>query len=720
MNYNRHVLKGIVSAFLASSLCGVAAGQDLGPPATGPSVADQVPQFTLQPVLVTAEKREQDPQDVPISLTAINHQTIQDAQIQNIREASRYVPNLNIQHFTAARESFPFIRGIGSGQNSPAVTTYIDGVPQLTFSTSNIQLVDIDRIEFLRGPQGTLYGRNTLGGVINIYTQQPGDVTHGDLTLSGGNYALQDYRGGIRGAVVPGKIYYAFAGGYINRDGYTTNTFTGNQLDNVNDVFGRFELRFTPTPDWDLRLTMSGEQDHDGDFALSDLRTIRSNPNHVSHDYTGLTRRNIGQVAFNAIYHGDEADFTSVTALQYWKSLERTDLDATAFDLLRRDNQEQHRNVVEELRLSSPNAHPTRINDQIKLQWIAGTLIFASGDEPRIGNEARSPLVSQGLPTPFTTFQNSNLNNVGVSIYGQETLTFFDKLDFTLGGRVDYEHADGDVRNTASTPFIPASSFSGTRDDTQFSPRIEVGYHWTPNLLTYASATEGYKAGGFNSTAPNPGAVSFGPERSWSYEVGAKSSFLDDRLTLNADVFYINWKRLQLDTPIANQPSSFFITNSGEAHSTGFEVEGNYQLNDKLGVFAGMGLTHARFDHAIQPNGQSADGKRLPQAPETTWNVGSQLTVPLPHDLRFYVRAEVNGVGPYSYDATNIAGQGSYILTNFRIGVGDGWWRLEGWVNNAFNSHYVPIAFQFPLAQSGYVGESGDPTTAGVTLGLTF
>jgi iron complex outermembrane receptor protein len=706
-------LAGISAALVCGGFSAIALGQATTQPATSP---EPLPQMTLQPVVVTAQKREEPLEDVPVSVTAIDSQTIQDQDITNIKQASYLAPNLNIQQFTPPRESFPFIRGIGSGQNSPAVTTYIDGVPQLSFSTSNIQLVDIDRIEFLRGPQGTLYGRNTLGGVINIYTLQPGDTTHGDITATGGNYSLQDYRGGVRGPIVPGQAYYAFAGGYVGRDGYTRNFFNNDSVDDVNELFGRLELRFTPTPDWDLRLTLNGERDADGDFPLYDLGSLRRSPHLIDHNYEGEAHRNVGQLAFNAIFHGQDVDFTSVTALQYFQSKELTDLDETQFPAATRANLEQQRNAIEEVRLMSPDGKPIVINKDVSFSWITGALFFASGDESRVGN-SESALAS---PVAFTANQDSNINQVGIGVYGQGTTTFWNKLDLTLGGRVDYEYQHANLSNTFVPAIAPAFVGGDQKDYTQFEPRFAADYRWTKNFMTYASVAEGYRAGGFNSTFPTPAQIPFGPERSWSYEVGEKTTLMDNRLTFNADVFHIDWHHLQLDTPILGEPSAFYISNAGDARSTGCEIEGDYVVLPGLDFFAGFGFTHARFERAIQPNGHSAEGNFLPQSPETTWNAGTQYTLPLPHDLRAYARAEVIGVGPYAYDASNAEGQSAYILTNFRLGIGGPWWRVEGFVNNAFDTNYVPLAFQFPGSPSGYVGESGDPRTFGITVGLNF
>jgi iron complex outermembrane recepter protein len=199
-----------------------------------------------------------------------------------------------------------------------------------------------------------------------------------------------------------------------------------------------------------------------------------------------------------------------------------------------------------------------------------------------------------------------------------------------------------------------------------------------------------------------------------------KTSFFENRLQWNADFFYIDWKNMQLNVPIPDTQSEFFIDNVGRAHSTGVETEARVKLLKGLDIFAGFGFTDARFDEYIQTNGISAKGNRLPQAPETTWNAGAQYTLDIGHGLRTYVRGELVGLGPMAYDSTNVLEQGAYIITNFRVGVGADHWRLEGFINNAFNTHYFPVAFPFPGTQSGYVGQEGDPMTLGVTLGFRF
>ena len=371
------------------------------------------------------------------------------------------------------------------------------------------------------------------------------------------------------------------------------------------------------------------------------------------------------------------------------------------------------------MRLMSPTGKPLVINDHAKLGWVLGSLFFVTNDSQVIDNQAHSAAAAQGLPAPLDNFNNANTDTYGIGLYGQGSLTLFDKLDINGGARFDYEYTSAELANFASSPFVPSSFANISRDDTQVSPQVSVDYHVTREVMPYVSIARGFRAGGFNSAAPAPNELSFGPEQSWSYEAGVKTSWLDNRILFNADYFYIDWKHMQLNAP-TGQPSQFFIDDVGRAHSTGCEAEGKMHLTRDLSLFGGFGFSDARFDHYTQTNGVSAHGNRLPNAPETTWNVGAQYSTNIGHGLRLFGRAEWIGFGPMAYDSTNAVEQAPYTLTDFRIGIGADRWRLEGFINNAFNTHYYPVAFPFPGMPSGYVGQEGDPRTLGITLGLTF
>ena len=695
------------------------------PPNTG--TTNPAPEkLSLAPVIVTAEKQEQNVQNVPASVAAITAQQINDGNIDTVKKASFYVPDIVVSEFTNRRLSFPFVRGIGSGRNSPAVTTYIDGVPQLSFATSNQELYDVQRYEFLRGPQGTLYGRNTLGGVINIYTGEPSNKLEANLRQDYGNFNAIDERGMINLPIIKDVLAIRISGGYDSRDGYTTNLLTGNDLDSKQSFFGRAAIDFKPTDRIELTLRINGEQDRDGDYALGDLTSIRQDPWRVAHDFEGFSHRDLAGLSLTARVNLDFATFTSITAYKGWESRDVTDLDAGPLDAIRRDNRERQTEFTQEFRLASPKDAPLTICDHIAFSWIAGAFVFNTDYRQHAMNDYRAGAVPLITPVPFQQFDNGAIHSTGIGLFGEGTLTFFEKLDLTLGLRWDYEHGDASLDSSNTLGFPPATAQTPSAEFSNVSPKLTLAYHWTGDLMTYATAQEGFKSGGFNTSAP-AGKEAFGSEHSWNYETGIKSSWLDHRLQANLAAYYINWTDMQLDVPTGS-PGVYYIDNVGTAYSFGLEGELTAKPAERWDIFTGASWGRAKFEQYVQPSGVSAAGNVLPFAPEINWNAGSQYRYQFDKNLYAFVRGEFVLISQYNYDASALAKQDMYSLTNFRVGIGGSTdllggtatWRLEGHVDNAFNTVYAPLAFPFQLAQSGYVGENGPPRTFGVSLTLGF
>lgn len=674
---------------------------------------------TSQPIVVTARKWSEPLQAVPGAVTVQTADQLASAGAQDLRDAAPYVPNLTLGDFTVRRLTFPFMRGIGSGRNSPAVTTCIDGVPQLSYATANQELLDVERIEFLRGAQGALYGRNTLGGVISIVPRWPTNEPSGQLTLSGGDHGLFDVRASAGGSLGQGAPAASLSGGYSTRDGFTKNDVTGNDIDKRESVFGRGQIVWPDQGPWLMSLSLTAERDRDGDYALGDLEALRARPYHVAHDYEGSTERDLAQPVFTLVGHGGAVELTSVTALQWWRAHDRTDLDASPLDLLRRDNLEEQTAWIEELRLSSPEDRPVALCDAVAMRWLAGIFAFRSDYRQRAFTDYRPAAVPMmGLPFPYQQHEDAELGDTGVSLFGQTTFVFADRLELGLGLRHDYEHRSADLRSYADPLFMPATSSADSRDFNQTSPRATLGYHLTPDVLAYVETAKGYKSGGFNALNI-PGHTSYDDETSWTYEAGVKTAWLRNRVIANVAVFRTDWDNLQMDIP-TGAPGVFYLDNAGKARSQGGELELTLRPLTGLDLFGGVGLLHSQLRPGSSTGGLDVSGNDLPFAPRTTWHAGAEYTQSLWRGLIGFVRLEGLGTGRYYYDAFNGASQGSYTLCNTRLGVTTGVWRLEGWIRNMFDEDYVPLAFPSSLAPSGYVGEMGAPRTVGMSLTRFF
>ena len=342
--------------------------------------------------IVTARKYEEALLDVPGSITVIDSQVLEDAGILTLQDASIFVPNLRLTEFSSRRLSFPFIRGVGSGLGDPAVITYIDGVPQFGTGGTNLPLLDVQRVEFLRGPQGALYGRNALGGLISVITELPSPTPSYGGSVTFGNFDLQRYELGASGPVGDDGAGYSAAGLYSKRDGYTKNDFTGNDVDFRDAFFGRGQLLFTPSDESIVRFTIFGEHARDGGFVLSDIQGLKARPFRIDQDFEGQAERDVVSPAIIWDVLGDEVDFESISAYQHWDILETSDFDFSAIDGVRRRTEESQGYFYQELRLGSAAGAPVHVDDGLDMTWQVGASGFYSDSDLSAANDLRPGL----------------------------------------------------------------------------------------------------------------------------------------------------------------------------------------------------------------------------------------------------------------------------------------------------------------------------------------
>jgi iron complex outermembrane receptor protein len=686
-------------------------------------------QATPVTITVTAQKEPEPVLSTPLSITAVTEDDLMNANIQEVKSAAVNSPNTFINEFSARALSNPFFRGIGGSPTNPGVSTVIDGVPQLNSFSSNIEWVDVSQIEFVRGPEGALYGRNTAGGIINITSRPLSNSWTAEGQGEFGNYGRRDLRASISSPLLKDRFGINLAGGYAARDGYTQNDLTDSDLDSRSAVFGKGQLFFKVTDRLKIRFIFSGEHDNDGDYALGDLDYIRANPNHVSRDFAGYNHRSVGSATVIADYHGSAIDFSSISGGVWWRNHGLTDLDYQIATYANyglyaiRDNIEKQHQFTQEFRFTSSKDKPLSMSDTLKLDWQAGVFVFNQNYQQDAANDISSAF---GFFPASVSTSSTDLGDSGLGIYGKTRFTAWKKLKFTAGLRFDYESKDADLSSSSGPSASPSDSFS------EVSPQFSLAYQITQNHMAYVSAKRGYKAGGFNPAPtgiPAPaGTESYGPEHTWNYELGHKGIWLEDKLETTIALFYIDWQNLQLNQQIPYSGGQYFIGNAGRANSKGLEVETKYRPYSWWELFGMVGYTRARFlsgSSAYNANlgvNQEIGGNTLPYAPTYNANLGTQISWAPTRYAKLFFRAQLSNYGDFQYDASNMASQTSYHLVNFRGGVRTNHWFVEGWADNAFNAHYVPIAIPYALlgAPSGYIGESGAPVTYGARIGINF
>ncbi len=681
---------------------------------TTPAVTPPTP---LELDLVVTARRWQEPlQLVPGSVTVVSKQTIQASGAQELSDIEHLVPNLTLPDFSVRWLNFPFVRGIGSGRNAPAVTTLIDGVPQLSYVTANQDLSAPERIEFIRGPEGSLYGRNSLAGAINIVPSQPSKSPEGTATISIGNFAMRDIRGGASGPVGTAQVGVHL--GYSARNGYTINDLTGHSLDTREAIFGDAQVLWPHVGAWSLRLSVTAERDHDGDYGLGDLATLRKRPWHVAQDFEGFTHRDLIQPVFTAVRDGKSSEFTSITALQNWSTHDLTDGDFSAYDLYRQGTNQSQQAWTQEFRLGS-KTQDARPNAP---RWLLGTLLFTDKDDPtNFTNFSAMAAAAQSVPFAFTNFNAAKQRNTGASLYGQWRQPLLAHWALTLGLRDDFEHRAVDLQSFTNPALSAPSSTSPARDFNKATPQFSLDYRLSPRAFCYASVLNGYKTGGFNANAP-AGQTGYNAETSTTYETGIKTTWAHNRGTANLCLFSTKWDNMQLDTPLPAFPSQFYITNAGAAHSEGAEFEITARPATGVELFGGVGLLSSAFNSGSMSAGADVSSHSLPMAPSATGHLGAQVTRNLTPRTSAFLRAEAQFTGQYYYDATNNAAQTGFTLVNLHLGATHGAWRAEIWSKNLFNQPYCPLAYPVPagLTPSGYVAASGAPRTFGVSLSRQF
>jgi iron complex outermembrane receptor protein len=593
-------------------------------------------------------------------------------------------------------------------------------VPQLNSNSSNIELLDVNQIEFVRGPQSPLFGRNTLGGIVNVTSARPSmSRWTGAVMAPFGNAGAMEVRGNVSGPVGD-KAAIAVAAGKQQRDGFTTNHTTGNTVDSRDGTFAKAQLLYLPNANWEARLIYGYERDRDGDYALGDLNAIRLAPFDAARDFEGFTNRDINNTTVNIKGTGQIFSIESTTGFVKWNTEDQTDLDYSPLPLATRSNLEDDTQFTQQVRLSSPDNAPLALGSMM-IKWQAGVEYFNQSYDQDAVNAFAAFVLSPQIRFPVAMHSpEAEIDSSGIGLFGRATATLHDRADAIVGLRLDHETSDAHLRTFSDPAIAPPNVVADKQSFSSVSPQFAFAYRVKPEHTAYASIARGYKAGGFNPAAI-AGSEAYGEEHAWHFETGVKSTLSGGKVSANAALFFINWDDLQLNVPNPSVPGQFYIANVGSAHSRGFEFDVTARPHQSVDVFAALGFTSARFDDGTTANGIDVSGHAIPYTPDYTATFGAQLTRALSSSLNGYGRAEIVLSGAFDYDESNVEGQDAYSLVNLRAGARHKRLFGEVWLRNAFDTRYIPIAIPYPgFAPSGFIGENGRPRTLGITIGTSF
>lgn len=632
------------------------------PPPAEPLAAEPGNQTSSSDIVVTARKREERLQDVPAAVSAFSGDDARANQLQDIRDLQAVVPNLSTFEARSNGTLTAFFRGIGQADvvltSDPGIGIYFDGVYLTRPQGAVLKIFDLERVEVLKGPQGSLYGRNTIGGAINYVSRQPGDEIRGSFEGSIGELGTQQVKVSLSGPLIPGKLYASFGAGSFNRNPIQRRVLIGDRGWSEDVSAARASLLWRASDTLDI--TLAGDISRDNSRPKY-LTTLVQSPLFVATrpDVTFVTSpdpdvvASEGDPSFYVRSEGaslranwaasDAVDLKVIAAHRSLRYVDAVDLDGVAAEIF--DFSGRYRQRQNSLELQG------NYDDGGIFNAVAGVFYLTSTESGQLQN-----IIGQPLAPNVLRVQDRTRRIETIAGYASTTIEPVAALRVTLGARYGYEKGSYDndlrdylgLRSSFIFPFDPAgqplvSTLSGGRSDswTSFTPQASVDYRLTPDAMVYASYSQGFKAGGFNERlAGSQVALPYNPEKVTTYSGGFKTSWLDRRLTINGEYFYNDYTDLQVLTTqfftVNGVPTlTAIVQNAGEAVTKGFELEARFRTSDNLSLFVNVGQLDAeykRFSSIDPATGQPVNLAAITPyqyAPDWTAAGGFNATIPL-------------------------------------------------------------------------------------------
>ncbi|HWU81188.1 MAG TPA: TonB-dependent receptor [Caulobacter sp.] len=667
---------------------GVAAAQT---PAA-PTVQDSP---TIEEIVVTAQKRAENLQDVPVSVTALTADALSARGVNNVLALNNMTPGMRISANDAAANPKIYIRGVGLSDFNPnassGVGVYVDGVYIGSPLAQMAGFFDLAQVEVLRGPQGTLYGRNTNGGAINITTKRPSQTFAADASLEYATFNAVTAEAAVGGPIVADKLAFRAAGQWVKDDGYTYNRVTGNDVNAADHWAGRLSVLYTPNDDFEL-LAQVNRYVNRGDAIAPQHRALfpataaatgpdglcaanayasgactdllgyadtDGNPRAIDANLEGKDKVDLFGASAQAIWSFNNLQLVSVTAWQWAHRNDLENTDGSPAQMLEINYRSRQQQFTQELRLQSNNPSG-------RLNWLVGgyfmdetvedntrqdTLrdlrpLFAAPDNPT-GLSPENSVAVFGWPYTQKT--------KGYAVFGQADYKLTDKLTGTVGLRWSADDKHMNYQSQIEDGLIVLLTSDQKKTFSAFSGRLGLRYEVSDDANVYATYNRGYKSGGFfGGLATTPEEVEpYDNETLDAYEVGLKSEFMDRRVRLNVSGFYYDYKNQQVFAQaLRNGLTVLVLDNAANSKVYGGEAEITARPIQPLTLTAGVSLLHAKYGEYFS-EGQDFTGNRLPQSPKVMFNVAATYVAPLANGAAIVANVDANYSSKVYFDNSN-------------------------------------------------------------------
>ena len=738
------------------------------------SAKEELPKDTLYTqlkndiVILSTTKETNSLKSLPAAVSIFSPKNLEALQVHSLKDLSATVPNYFAADYGSKMTAPLYIRGIGARSGDQTVSMYIDNIPYFNTTSFDTELFDIQRIEVLRGTQATLYGRNAMGGIMNIYTYSPLTYEGTSFKVGGGNYGLFNANASHYQRLNE-KMGFSIGAYYRQDDGYFTNIHTGNKADDLKNAGGRAKFVWDINSRLSATYSLSFDYVDQGAFPYANVAT-----GNIDYDSEGYYKRRLFTNGLALRYTGNGYEINSTTGYQYLNDEMNMDQDYTPLALFQINQKQRQNSLSQEITFKSVN--------NSNYQWSFGGYGFYDylNNTPPVymmkdgvKRFLQDPLTSVGAPITFTDNQ-IDLNGeykrpiYGMAVFHQSTFNNIldtEGLSFTLGLRLDYEKTKLDYNAYTSAgidintgPGRPVMSHvvetdivgTSSSDYLELLPKGVLKYQINPDSYIYTSASRGYKAGGNNiqifadllqealSTAlknsmPGGGPVadatpindriSYNPEYSWNYELGGQTDIINNTLSTNFAFYYMDVRDVQI-TQFIKTGGGRKVSNAGKAVSKGFEIGLKARPCNGFYLYANYGFADARFkDYEIEKTDSrgnttqtSYTNNRIPFAPNSTFSVGGSISYDFKRNTildRITFDSNFAGIGKVYWAEDNVMSQGFYGTLNAHLALDKNIFTLEFWGKNILDRDYNAFLFE---SMGDYFAQKGKPMRWGASL----
>lgn len=658
-------------------------------------LANEQKTTTLDEITVSANKMEENIQDVPQSISVVTENDIEEKSIKNVSDVIEKIPNLSSTFMYSERVNF---RGINTSvfTNNNPVVIYIDGVPHSSVYGFDASLQNAQQVEVLRGPQGALYGKDSIGGVINIITKEPKNELNGFVGVEYGINNFMQTSFNANGAVIADKLFLGINGKVGKDNGWQTNHNPNQDKDSTRKEFHQLNtnLKYNATDNFSMVLNIFNDKDYKYGFEGGAVPQTQNINNYKRKDFKDVNfetdsymKNKSNAQSLKMEYSFDENNtLTSITANKHMNIDGTWDVDYgnnRSYDEMSMYQDAKSKNFSQEIRLTGENN---------LFRYVTGIYFEKdSFDFDNYGMEYPSYLVGN----PFGTGVGAEFNSISqadsstYATFGQVIIPFLETYELTLGGR--YQKIKKEMNldyyfNPINISTNPIFQFDEENTWNIFLPKIAISKKFDDKLTTYISASKGYLPGGYNNFASsgNEEDNRFDAQTSMNYEIGLKGSFLDDKLLFATSLFYLDIK----DIHVYNTDKTtgmMYTSNAGEADSKGIELEVSYNINNNWKVDTSIGIMKATYSNYIDANGNDNKDNKIERTPSHSANFG----VSYYGDSGLYGRVDVKNQGDMYFNAQNSLKQDSYTIANAKIGYLFDDFDVYTYVKNITDESYI-------------------------------